>query len=193
MGAGAIVGIVFGVIVLGAIITIACFIGIYNTLVSLRNAVKAAWSNIDVQLKRRHDLIPNLVETVKGYAAHEKQTLTDVIQARNVAVAAVGKGPNVQIPAENNLSGAVSRLLAIAEQYPNLKANENFIQLQGQLAQTEDQLSLARQVYNDSVMQYNNQVQMFPSNIIAGMFHFTLSEFYKVEKDSDREVPVVKF
>jgi LemA protein len=134
-----------------------------------------------------------LVETVRGYAAHEKQTLTDVIQARNVAVAAVGKGASTQIPAENNLSGAISRLLMIAEAYPNLRANENFIQLQNQLAQTEDQLSLARQVYNDSVLQYNNQVQMFPSNIIAGMFHFIVEAFYKVEKDSDREVPVVKF
>ena len=193
MGVGAIVGIVFGVIVLGIIITVGIFIGIYNTLVGLRNAVKNAWSNIDVQLKRRHDLIPNLVETVKGYAAHEKQTLTDVIQARNVAVAAVGKGAGVQVPAENNLSGAISRLLAVAEAYPNLRANENFIQLQSQLAQTEDQLSLARQIYNDSVMQYNNQVQMFPSNIVAGMFHFITETFYKVEKDSDREVPVVKF
>jgi len=193
MGVGAIVGIVFGVIALVVIITVGIFVGIYNTLVGLRNAVKNAWSNIDVQLKRRHDLIPNLVETVKGYAAHEKQTLTDVIQARNVAVAAVGKGAGIQVPAENNLSGAVSRLLAVAEAYPNLRANENFIQLQSQLAQTEDQLSLVRQIYNDSVMQYNNQVQMFPSNIVAGMFHFTVETFYKVEKDSDREVPIVKF
>jgi len=193
MGVGAIVGIVFGVIFLILLIGVGIFVGIYNTLVGLRNAVKNAWSNIDVQLKRRHDLIPNLVETVKGYAAHEKQTLTDVIQARNVAVAAVGKGAGVQVPAENNLSGAISRLLAVAEAYPTLRANENFIQLQSQLAQTEDQLSLARQIYNDSVMQYNNQVQMFPSNIVAGMFHFTVETFYKVEKDSDREVPIVKF
>jgi LemA protein len=193
MGVGAIVGIVFGVIFLILLIGVGILVGIYNTLVGLRNAVKNAWSNIDVQLKRRHDLIPNLVETVKGYAAHEKQTLTDVIQARNLAVAAVGKGASVQIPAENNLNGAISRLLAVAEAYPNLRANENFIQLQNQLAQTEDQLSLARQIYNDSVMQYNNQVQMFPSNIVAGMFHFAAEAFYEVEQASDREVPAVKF
>ena len=193
MNAGAIVGIVFGVIALVVIGTVMWFVGIYNTLVGLRNQVKNAWANIDVQLKRRHDLIPNIVETVKGYASHERETLENVIKARSMAVNAVGKGVGEQAKAESNFSQAISRLLVVCEQYPNLKANEVFMDLQGQLKDTEDKISLSRQYYNDQVLQYNNSIQMFPSNIVAGMFHFTIADFFKTETPEDREVPKVSF
>jgi LemA protein len=161
--------------------------------VGLRNQTKNAWSQIDVQLKRRHDLIPNLVETVKGYAAHERQTLEAVIQARNSAVGAVGKGVGEQAKAEGGLSGALSKLFAVAEQYPNLKANENFLALQEELSSTENKISFSRQFYNDSVLQYNNKTQMAPSNIVAGMFGFKSGEFFQVETPAEREVPKVSF
>jgi len=169
------------------------FFMMYNSLVGLRNQVKNSWAQIDVQLKRRHDLIPNLVETVKGYAAHERQTLEAVIQARNTAVSAVGKGVGEQAKAEGGLSGALSRLFAVAEQYPNLKANENFLALQEELTSTENKISFARQFYNDSVMTLNNKVQMFPSNIIAGMTGFKAGEFFEVEAAAEREAPKVSF
>lgn len=169
------------------------FFVMYNSLVGLRNQVKNSWAQIDVQLKRRHDLIPNLVETVKGYAAHERQTLEAVIQARNTAVSAVGKGVGEQAKAEGGLSGALSRLFAVAEQYPNLKANENFLALQEELTSTENKISFARQFYNDSVMTLNNKVQMFPSNIIAGMTGFKAGEFFEVEAAAEREAPKVSF
>jgi LemA protein len=187
---GAIVGIVIGVIVL---VLILWLFATYNGLVKLRNQTKNAWSQIDVQLKRRHDLIPNLVETVKGYAAHERQTLEAVIQARNTAVGAVGKGVGEQAKAEGGLSGALSRLFAVAEQYPNLKANENFLALQEELSSTENKISFSRQFYNDSVLQYNNKTQMAPSNIVAGMFGFKAGEFFQVETPAEREVPKVSF
>ena len=187
---GVIVGIVIAVIVL---VLIMWLFVTYNGLVKLRNQTKNAWSQIDVQLKRRHDLIPNLVETVKGYAAHERQTLEAVIQARNTAVSAVGKGVGEQAKAEGGLSGALSRLFAVAEQYPNLKANENFLALQEELASTENKISFSRQFYNDSVLQYNNKTQMAPSNIVAGMFGFKAGEFFEVTAAEEREAPKVSF
>ncbi len=185
-----IVGIVVGVIV--ALIIIALIV-IYNGLVRLRNQMKNAWAQIDVQLKRRRDLIPNLVETVKGYAAHERETLEAVTNARNIAQGAEGKGIKEQSKAEGELSGALARLLAVAENYPDLKANQNFLALQEELTSTENKIAFSRQFYNDSVMGYNNKIQMFPSNIVAGMFSFKEGEFFEVETPTEREVPKVSF
>ncbi len=165
----------------------------YNGLVRLRNQTKNAWAQIDVQLKRRHDLIPNLVETVKGYAAHERETLEAVTQARNIAVGAVGKGVGEQAKAEGELRGALARLLAVVEKYPDLKANQNFLALQEELTSTENKISFSRQYYNDSVLNYNNKIQMFPSNIIAGMFGFKTGEFFEVKAEEEREAPKVSF
>jgi LemA protein len=190
MGIGAIVGIIVGVIVL---LLVVWLFATYNGLVRLRNQTKNAWSQIDVQLKRRHDLIPNLVETVKGYAAHERQTLEAVTQARNIAVGAVGKGVGEQAKAEGGLSGALARLFAVAEQYPNLKANENFLALQEELSSTENKISFSRQFYNDSVLNYNNKTQTAPSNIVAGMFGFKSGEFFQVETPAEKEAPKVSF
>ncbi|MCG3178405.1 MAG: Protein LemA [Phycisphaerae bacterium] len=165
--------------------------GMYNGLVKLRMRVKNSWSQIDVQLKRRYDLIPNLVETVKGYAAHEKDTLERVIQARNMAVNA--SGVKAQAAAENMLTGALKSLFALSEAYPNLKANENFTQLQEELTSTENKISFSRQNYNDTVETYNTKVQSFPTNLLAGMFGFREEEFFEVEEAAQREAPKVKF
>ena len=165
----------------------------YNSLIRLRNQVRNAWAQIDVQLKRRHDLIPNLVETVKGYAAHERETLESVTNARNMALQAVGHGAGAQSKAEGELSGALSRLLAIAENYPDLKANQNFLALQEELTSTENKIAFSRQFYNDSVLNYNNKIQMFPSNMIAGMTGFKADEFFEVESPAERAVPTVSF
>jgi LemA protein len=179
-------------VVLGiVVIALLWLVGIYNGLVRLRNEVKAAWAQIDVQLKRRHDLIPNLVETVKGYAAHEKGTLDAVISARARAVSAQGI-PN-QVKAEGELTQALGRLLVVAEAYPDLKANQNFLALQEELTSTENRIGFARQFYNDTVMKYNTQIQTFPPNIIAGMFGFGESPFFELENQTEREVPQVKF
>ena len=183
-------GIVIGAI---AVLLILGFIVIYNGLVRLRNQVKNAWAQIDVQLKRRHDLIPNLVETVKGYAAHERQTLEAVTTARNRAQGAIGKGVGAQSKAEAELSGALSRLLAVVENYPDLKANQNFLALQEELTSTENKISFSRQFYNDSVLVYNNKTQMFPSNLVAGMTGFKADEFFEVEVAAEREAPKVSF
>jgi LemA protein len=185
-----IAAIVVGVILLLLVIWL---FATYNGLVRLRNQTKNAWSQIDVQLKRRHDLIPNLVETVKGYAAHERQTLEAVTQARNIAQGAVGKGVGEQAKAEGELSGALSRLLAVVEKYPDLKANQNFLALQEELSSTENKISFSRQYYNDSVLHYNNKIQMAPSNIIAGMFGFKTGEFFEVSAPAEREAPKVSF
>ncbi len=190
MGPGAIVGIIVGVIV---VLLLLFFALQYNGLIGKRNEKDNAWSQIDVQLKRRHDLIPNLVETVKGYAAHERETLESVTSARNLAQGAIGKGVGAQSQAEAGLSGALSRLLAVAENYPDLKANQNFLALQEELSSTENKISFSRQYYNDSVLRYNNKVQMFPSNIVAGMTGFKLGEFFEVEAPAEREVPKVSF
>ena len=181
-------------IVIGVVVLIGFFfIVTYNGLVRLRNQVKNAWAQIDVQLKRRHDLIPNLVETVKGYAAHERETLDAVVSARNLAQGAVGKGVGAQSKAEGQLSGALSRLLAVVERYPDLKANQNFLALQEELTSTENKIGFSRQFYNDAVLSYNNKTQMFPSNTIAGMTGFKEGEFFEVEAPAEREVPRVSF
>ena len=190
MGAGAIVGIVVGVLV---VLFILFVIAQYNGLVGRRNEKDNAWSQIDVQLKRRHDLIPNLVETVKGYAAHERGTLDSVTNARNLAQSAVGKGVGTQSQAEGALSGALSRLLAVVENYPDLKANQNFLALQEELSSTENKISFSRQYYNDSVLRYNNKIQMFPSNIVANMTGFKLGDLFEIEAPAEREVPQVSF
>jgi len=191
MGAGAIIGIIIGVIV---IIIIIAFIAMYNGLVGLRNQVKNAWAQIDVQLKRRRDLIPNLVETVKGYMEHERGTLEAVTSARNIAQS-LPAGANVAdiSKAEGALSGALSRLLAVVENYPNLKANQNFLALQEELTSTENKISFSRQYYNDSVLGYNNKIQMFPSNIVAGMGGFKQSDFFEVTAPEEREAVKVSF
>jgi LemA protein len=190
MGIGIIVAIIVAVVV---VLLVVWLFAIYNGLVRLRNQTKNAWAQIDVQLKRRHDLIPNLVETVKGYAAHERQTLEAVTQARNIAQGAIGKGVGEQAKAEGELSGALSRLLAVVEKYPDLKANQNFLALQEELSSTENKISFSRQFYNDSVQHYNNKIQMVPSNIVAGMFGFKTGEFFEVPGAEEREAPKVSF
>lgn len=184
------IGIAVLVIVLLLIIGVVVM---YNGLVRLRNQMNNAWSQIDVQLKRRHDLIPNLVETVKGYASHERETFEAVTNARNMAQGAVGKGVGAQSKAEGALSGALMGLFAVAEAYPDLKANQNFLSLQEELTSTENKIAFSRQFYNDSVLTLNNKVQMFPSNIIAGMFSFAEGEFFEIEVPKEREVPQVSF
>ncbi len=179
-------------ILLGLMAVLVFFvIGIYNGLVRLRNQVKNAWSQIDVQLKRRHDLIPNLVETVKGYAGHEKQTLQGVIEARSKAVSATGV--EAQGQAEGQLSSALGRLMVVVEQYPDLKANQNFLALQEELTSTENKIGFSRQHYNDSVMMYNNKIEIFPNNVLAGMFSFAREAFFELEEATQREAPKVQF
>ncbi len=163
----------------------------YNSLVRLRNQVKNAWSQIDVQLKRRHDLIPNLIETVKGYMSHEKETLENITNARSQALKAGTVAEKAK--AESMLSGALGRFNVVVENYPDLKANQNFLALQEELTSTENKISFARQNYNDQVLRYNNKIEMFPSNIIAGMFNFTKEEFFEIESQEEREVPKVDF
>ena len=177
-------------IIVGAIVllVVLVFILSYNGLVRLRNRIDNAWSQIDVQLKRRYDLIPNLVETVKGYAAHERQTLESVTQARANAINA--QGPAQQAEAENVLSGALKSLFAVAEAYPDLKANQNFLSLQEELTSTEDRVAYARQFYNDSVLSYNNKLQTFPRNVIAGMFNFEKREYFEGEPEATGPVRV---
>ena len=183
--------IVLGVLFLFALGVAGWIVGAYNGLIRLRNQLENAWAQIDVQLKRRCDLIPNLVETVKGYAAHERGTLEAVIQARNMAVSAKGVADRAQ--AENVLSGALKSLIAVAEAYPNLKADQSFLALQEELTSTENKVAFARQFYNDSVMTFNTQIEIFPRNVIAGMFHFVRREFFEVKDESQRNAPQVKF
>lgn len=173
--------IIIGVLVLWIVL-------IYNSLVRLRVQIKNAWSQIEVQLKRRYDLIPNLVNAVKGYMKYEQETLAKVMEARAKAVSA--SGPAEKAVAEGELSGLLSRLFALVENYPELKANQNVLNLQEQLTTTENQVAFARQYYNDSVMRYNTKIQIFPSNIIASIFNFTLSEFFEAPA-AERRVPKV--
>lgn len=164
---------------------------LYNRFVRLRNRVDNAWAQIEVQLKRRWDLIPNLVESVKGYAAHERGTFEEVTQAR--AAAQQARTPAETAQAEGILGAALGRLFAIAEAYPELQADENFRQLQTELAETENRVAVTRQVYNDAVLTYNNAVQTFPGVVLAGPFGFSIREFFEVEEEAQREAPVVDF
>jgi LemA protein len=180
------------IIVLAVVaILVLYLIAAYNGLVRARNQVDNAWSQIDVQLKRRIDLIPNLVETVKAYAAHEKSTLEAVINARNAAIAAPNT-PAGQAAADNMMTGALRQLFALGEAYPDLKANQNFLALQEELTATEGRVAYARQFYNDSVLSYNNKLQSFPTVLIAGMFKFDKREYFETDAAS-REVPKVQF
>ena len=173
-------------------ILIIAFIAIFNGLVRMRNQVKNAWAQIDVQLKRRHDLIPNLIEMVKGYMKYERETLEAITKARTQAQQATSAAPGERAKVEGVLDTALNRLLAVAERYPDLKASQNFLSLQEELASTENKISFSRQFYNDAVMQYNNQTQMFPSNVVAGMAGFKQSEFFEVTVPEEKEVPKVK-
>jgi LemA protein len=197
-----IVLIVF-LLLLAAVVMLALFVvGIYNRLVALRNRFKNAFAQIDVQLKRRYDLIPNLVEVAKGYLKHEHSTLEDVIKARNIALAASqtaaanpadGAAIKSLGAAETGLAGALSRLMVVAEQYPDLKANQNMMQLTEEITSTENKVSFARQAYNDSVMTYNTTRETFPNVIFAGMFGFLAAELFQIENAAEREAPKVSF
>jgi LemA protein len=194
--------VLIAVIAVVAVFVLMLVIGVYNALVTLRNRYKNAYSQIDVQLKRRYDLIPNLVETAKGYLAHERGTLEAVIAARNTAVtantrAAQNPGDAAAMKeisgAETALSGAMSRLFALSEAYPDLKANTTMLRLMEELTSTENKVSFARQAYNDSVMTYNTRREVFPSNVIAGMFNFAPAELFVVDKPEQKEAPKVAF
>jgi len=193
---------VLAVLVLIIIIVAFAVIGIYNKLVTMRNRYKNAYAQIDVQLKRRYDLIPNLVETAKGYMKHESGTLTAVTEARNIAyTASKGAAANPGdaaamknlVSAESGLAGTLSRLMVVSEQYPDLKANQNMMQLTEELTSTENKISFARQAYNDSVMTYNTDREVFPSNLIAGMFNFAAAELFVIDKPEQKDAPKVSF
>ena len=180
------------IIILVVIVILGIWIvGVYNGLVRLRNQVKNAWSQIDVQLKRRHDLIPNLVETAKGYMKHERETFEAITKARSKAVEAQGVAE--QGKAESQLNSALGQFMVVVENYPDLKANQNFLALQEELTTTENKVGFARQFYNDQVLQFNTRIESVPTNIIANMFGFKQAEFFEIEVASEREVPKVKF
>lgn len=182
--------ILYGLIVILVIIVIA----IYNTLVRLKNRTEESWSDIDVQLKRRYNLIPNLIETVKGYADHEKQVFTDVTEARNNALNAEEKGNPEEIKkAENQLEGTLKSLFAVAENYPDLKANANFMELQRELSDTENKIQAARRFYNTTVRELNTKVESFPYNLFASIFKFNKREYFEISEGGERAVPEVKF
>ena len=194
--------IVLGVLLLLVVILGLWAVGIYNGLVTLRNRFKNAFAQIDVQLKRRYDLIPNLVETAKGYLKHERETLEAVIKARNIAAAAAqtaaanpadANAVRGLLSAEAGLGGALSRLMVVSEQYPDLKANQNMMQLTEELTSTENKISFARQAYNDSVMTYNTQRETFPTVILAGAFGFQPAELFKIDDPTERNAPKVQF
>ncbi len=182
-------------IVLAIIVVLALFlIAMYNRLVTLRQRVREAWSDIDVQLKRRYDLIPNLVETVKGYAAHEKGVFEAVTQARANAISAGATGsPEQRAQAENLLTGALRSVFAVAEAYPQLQASQNFRDLQEQLGATEDKIAFARRFYNGNVRDYNTSLQTFPTTVLAGMFGFTSEQYFELADAAEREAPKVSF
>ncbi len=180
----------FIVIIVFLVVLGTAFAAIYNGLVGRRNRVDNAWSQIDVQLKRRHDLIPNLVEAVKDYMSYEQETITNVTRARAAAIDAGNRGPQAQAQAEGTLTDTLKSLFAVVENYPDLKANQNVMSLQEELTATENKISFARQFYNDSVLTYNNKIQMFPSNIVAGMFSFTGRQYFAVP-ETDRALPTV--
>ncbi len=179
----------FVYIILGLLVLVAIYVLVtYNGLVGMRNRIENAWAQIDVQLKRRYDLIPNLVETVKGYAGHERETLEAVIQARNTAMAA--QGPQDQAAAENMITGALKSVFALSEAYPDLKANQNFLNLQEELTGTEGRIAYARQFYNDTVYRYNTKIQSVPSNIVANQFNFSEREYFEVDDTARGNVQV---
>lgn len=188
---GTIVGIVVAVlVVLLIVILVAAIIGMYNTLVRLRNTVEEAWSTIDVQLKKRYDLIPNLVETVKGYAKHEGETLEKVIAARNLAMTSSG---DAKMAAENALTGTLKSLFALQERYPDLKANTNFMDLQNQLKVIENEIASARRYYNGTVKTFNTKIEVFPSNLIANMMKLTKRPYFELDSEEERKAVSVKF
>ena len=176
------------IIIVIVVLILLWAVATYNSLVDFRNRVKDAWSQIDVQLKRRFDLIPNLVSTVKGYAKHESETLEGVIAARNSYTTAAT--PHDKMEANNMLTDTLNKLFALAENYPDLKANTNFLELQQELQDTENKIATARQFYNDTVLTYNNKIEMFPSNIIASIFKFKTEEFFKAEEEARQNVKV---
>jgi len=180
--------IVVGVILVLVVLSV---IAMYNSLVRLRNQVDNAWSQIDVQLKRRHDLIPNLVETAKGYMQHERGTFEAITKARSQAMNARSVSESSQ--AEGSLGDALSNFMLVVENYPDLKANQNFLSVQEELASTENKISFSRQSYNDQVLFFNNKIQVFPSNVIAGMFSFGKRDFFEIKTATEREVPKVDF
>lgn len=184
--------VIVGAIVVIGLIALLWGVGVYNKLVALRQHLKDSWSGVDVELKRRYDLIPNLVETVKGYATHEQDTLQNVIAARNTAVASTGN-PAQQAKDESQLIGAMRQLSVVVERYPDLKADSQFINLMGELAETENRIASTRRLYNGNVREMNNAVQTFPSNIIAGMFKFESAEYFEIEDAAVREAPKVSF
>jgi len=175
------------------VILLVFFIANYNGLVRLRNQKNNAWAQIDVQLKRRYDLIPNLTETVRGYMQHERETLEAVTNARNLAQQTASGDVGARSRAESGLSGALARLLVVVENYPDLKANQNFLALQEELASTENRISFSRQYFNDSVLGLNNKIQMFPSNMVASITGFKLGEFFELTVAEEREAPRVSF
>lgn len=186
--------ITLAIIVGLAVVLALMFVGIYNKLVALKNEVEASWAQIDVQLKRRYDLIPNLVETVKGYASHEKETLERVIQARNAALGALQQGnPTAVGQAEGMVANAMRGLFGLSEAYPDLKANQNFAMLQEELTSTENKVAFARQFYNDRTGVYNTRIASFPDLVVAGMFQFTRKDFFEVVETEVREAPKVSF
>ncbi|HEY5042055.1 MAG TPA: LemA family protein [Verrucomicrobiae bacterium] len=202
MTAGIIALVVLGGLVALAIIVAMMVVGVYNKLVTMRNRYKNAYAQIDVQLKRRYDLIPNLVETAKGYMAHERGTLEAVTAARNIAyaaskAAAANPGDASAMKnltaAETGLGGTLSRLMMVSEAYPDLKANQNMMQLTEELTSTENKISFARQAYNDSVMTYNTDREVFPSSLVAGMFNFGAAELFVIDKPEEKEAPKVSF
>ena len=197
------IGLIMAIVLLVVVLGLAGFvIGVYNKLVTMRNRYKNAYAQIDVQLKRRYDLIPNLVEIAKGYIKHERETLENVTKARNIAyvasqAAAANPGDSGAmknlVSAESGLAGTLSRLMMVSEQYPDLKANQNMMQLTEELTSTENKISFARQAYNDSVMVYNTDREVFPSNLVAGMFNFSAAELFVVDKPEQKDAPKVSF
>ncbi len=181
----------FGIVLIVIVVLVLAIIGIYNSLVKLRVDSESAWSDIDTQLKRRFDLIPNIVETVKGYAKHEASVFENVTKARSMAMQATG--PKQMAEAENMLSGALKSLFAVAENYPELKANQNFLDLQGTLTQVEEEINKSRRYYNAVVRDYNTKLQVFPNNIIAGMFNFKEKEFFELDSEEERKNVKVSF
>jgi LemA protein len=179
------------IVIVGAVAILLWVVGTYNKLIRVRNQVRNAWSQIDVQLKRRHDLIPNLVETAKGYMKHERETFEAITNARSQAMQARGVGETAK--AEGALQGALSRFNLVVENYPELKANANFLSLQEELTSTENKVGFSRQFYNDQVLTYNNAIESVPTNIIALMFRFERSEFFEVESPAERAAPKVSF